>query len=311
MYSTKDFIATTEDLLFAVVTSYIEDNKILCFLRYIKTDTHFVKVNTEQANQFLAQHHPHYLHRSKTLDASLHAVPINAIKQHYQPRKRLKNLLQHPSLSTLAERDCQRLCRQLERRGLPLHYFGITGSLLPGVHHQDSDIDLVCYDRTIFQQLLSALPAMLQAKECNLLSHTDWLESYQRRQCALSLAEYIWHEQRKLNKVMLNGRKIDFSLLHDGAEKEIEKSAKIAKLTLTARVIDDRLAYDSPAEYSVDHPTVSRVVCFTPTYAGQARTGETIEVAGTLEVTAHGLNRIVVGSNREAEGEYIKVVNYV
>jgi hypothetical protein len=36
--------------------------------------------------------------------------------------------------------------------------------------------------------------------------------------------------------------------------------------------------------------------------------GETIEIAGMLEEDEHGNQRIVVGSSREAQGEYIKVI---
>jgi len=51
-----------------------------------------------------------------------------------------------------------------------------------------------------------------------------------------------------------------------------------------------------------------RSVCYTATYTGQAEQGERIEVAGQLEVSNTGLVRILVGSSREAEGEYIKVL---
>ncbi|MEY3107605.1 MAG: hypothetical protein RIT35_1783, partial [Pseudomonadota bacterium] len=44
------------------------------------------------------------------------------------------------------------------------------------------------------------------------------------------------------------------------------------------------------------------------TYTGQAVKGETVEVSGLVEQTKEGLKRIVVGSSREAPGEYIKVV---
>jgi predicted nucleotidyltransferase len=50
------------------------------------------------------------------------------------------------------------------------------------------------------------------------------------------------------------------------------------------------------------------VVSFTATYTGQAVNGELIEIAGVVEQNAHGVKRIVIGSSREAHGEYIKVI---
>jgi len=51
---------------------------------------------------------------------------------------------------------------------------------------------------------------------------------------------------------------------------------------------------------------VSEVVSFTPTYAGQAVVGETIEASGWLEVDSVGARRVVVGTSREGRGEWIR-----
>ena len=78
---------------------------------------------------------------------------------------------------------------------------------------------------------------------------------------------------------------------------------------MCVRVIDDKKAFHYPAEWLIDHEEIQAVVCFTATYTGQAVNGEWIEVAGLLEQTSLGQKRLVVGSNREAPGEYIKVVS--
>jgi predicted nucleotidyltransferase len=51
------------------------------------------------------------------------------------------------------------------------------------------------------------------------------------------------------------------------------------------------------------------VVCFTATYNGQAFNAEQVAIAGQLEQDQFGVKRVVVGSNREALGEYIKVIH--
>jgi hypothetical protein len=78
--------------------------------------------------------------------------------------------------------------------------------------------------------------------------------------------------------------------------------------TVKAVVTDDYRAFDFPAHYSIDNAVTPEVVSFTHTYVGQARVGETIEVTGAVECdSASGQRRLVVGSSREAIGEYIKV----
>ena len=67
-------------------------------------------------------------------------------------------------------------------------------------------------------------------------------------------------------------------------------------------------AFDHPARYRVEHDLVSEVVSFTPTYAGQAEVGEMIEASGWLEEDAHHGRRLVVGTSREADGEWIRLV---
>jgi hypothetical protein len=75
-------------------------------------------------------------------------------------------------------------------------------------------------------------------------------------------------------------------------------------MKIEAKVTDASLAFDSPAVYEVEHESVSRVLSFTHTYSGQALAGETIEACGMCE--QHGNERwLVVGTTREARGEYI------
>ncbi|MDD5271417.1 MAG: hypothetical protein PHU14_01735 [Methylovulum sp.] len=301
----KDFIETGEGLLFAVVAPDIENGKVLCFLRYVLEASGWKKYPTATANAFLQAHHPEYLYFSTRLAAHLHAVAIQNIIKHHQPRQRLQALMQ-TSPNDSVEHDACQLGLLLQVQGVNLNAVGITGSLLVGTHNPASDIDLVCYDRTVFQHCRALIGELIQQGRLDGLTDTDWQEAYQRRAAELSYAEYLWHEQRKYNKALVNGRKFDLSLL-DGNTAEDGDCSKHGMVTVQCRIVDDRYGFDYPARFGIDHPTIASVICFTATYIGQAFTGETIEVSGMLEQTATGLQRIVVGSSREAKGEYIKV----
>lgn len=309
MYRPKDFIATASGLLFAVVDPTPEADKILCCLRYVPDGQGHRKVNTEQAHAFLNASYPEYFWYSRRLDARLHAVPLTAITTHFQPRVRLQSLLANPQPTCVVERDCYRFCGLLQQHAIPMDSLGLTGSLLPSVQHALSDIDLVCYDRSVFKRLRQALRELIRDGHCATLAHKDWEDAYQRRRCELSLSEYIWHERRKLNKVMFAGRKIDVSLQAERDAKEtVVQYKKTGPVKLLARIVDDAEAFDSPALWQIDHARIDAVVSFTPTYTGQASTGECVEVKGILEQDSNGRSRIVIGSSREAAGEYIKVV---
>jgi len=307
MFYSKDFIETAEGLIFAVVAQGTEQGKVLCFLRYVKDNPGWKKVTTEPANAFLEQYHPDYQHYSPILDAHLHAVAINRVVKHHQPKQRLQQIMQANQLDAI-ERDLFQLCELLQQRGLDLNQIGITGSILVEVQKQSSDMDLVCYGRSVFHQCRAITRELVEQGKLQELNDKDWQESYQRRSCDLSFADYVWHEQRKTNKAVINGRKFDLNFIDELKRSGVTSYQKQGAITVQCKVIDDIHAFDYPAEFKIDHEQFDAIVSFTATYTGQAIKGETVEVSGIVEQTQQGLKRIVVGSSREAHGEYIKVI---
>ncbi|HIF54689.1 MAG: hypothetical protein ABGX40_01955 [Methylococcales bacterium] len=309
MFLAKDFIETAEGLVFAVVDNGTEQGKALCFLRYMQKDQQWKKVDTAVANQLLSEQYPQYLYFSASKEAYLHAVSAEQIMTHYQPRHRLKQLLNSQPVDDV-EVDLLILCRLFAAQGINLEEIGVTGSILISVQQKSSDIDLVFYCREAFHLARQVTRLLIQQGECAELSHHDWEASYDRRGCDLTLDEYLWHEQRKYNKVLINQRKVDLSFVSDSPQETgVTKYKKLQAVTLKVRVTDDSLAFDYPSSYAIHHPQISFIICYTATYTGQAKTGEWIEVSGVLEQASDGIQRIVVGSSREARGEYIKVVH--
>ncbi len=324
MFFAKDFIETAEGLIFAVVAQGLENGKVLCFLRYVHEASGWKKVATAPANHLLQQRHPDYLYYSPVLDAHLHAVAVDRIVQHHRPQHRLQQLIQAirhdiardgvyaenlPGAGSAAvERDLFDLCRLFERHGLDVTQLGITGSLLVGVQNHSSDIDLVCYGRTVFHQCRAITGKLIEMGQLQTLNERDWQLSYERRSCALSFDDYVWHERRKCNKAVINGRKFDLNFIDHEAGAETVNYRKIGTITLQCRVSDDTFGFDYPAEFKIDHERIGSIVSFTATYTGQAVSGETVAVSGVLEQSEQGFQRIVVGSTREAHGEYIKVI---
>ncbi len=307
LYRPKDFIETAEGLLFAVVSEVVEQGKVLSFLRYHYVDHQWQKLDTDLANSLLSSQFPNYLFHSYQLDAMLHAVPEQSVLKHYQPQQALNQLLQQPAQDAVI-RDLKSLCNLLHQQGIDLAQFGITGSILIGRHGPASDIDLICYDRATFHQARRAIRSLINHDLCQNLNQQDWLQAYQRRACDFPFADYLWHEQRKYNKAVFNRRKFDLSLWVKPDNRQLQPYKKIGRVHIRAQVIEDCLGFDYPAQWRLAHPDVGSVVSFTATYTGQALAGEWVEIAGQLELEAGGEQRIVVGSSREAPGEFIRVL---
>lgn len=293
--------------MFAVVSSNIEQDQVLCFLRYIKINSVWNKLTTEPANTHLKQHHPDYLHYSKVLDAHLHAVPLTRIIKHHQPKIRLQALMQAEQHDAI-ESDLFQLCNLLQQGGLDLTQAGITGSLLIGAQQASSDIDLVYYSRTAFHQCRDLTRQLIALQQLQELDEQDWQASYQRRSCDLSYDDYVWHERRKYNKAVINGRKFDLNFIDDSSNPDLDRYQKGEVISLKCLITDDSQGFDYPAEFKIAHDHIDAIVSFTATYTGQALKGETVLVSGIVEQNQYGVKRIVVGSSREAQGEYIKVL---
>jgi len=303
----KDFIETAEGLVFAVVDSHPEQGKVLCFLRYVLEDGGWRKKATEEANLFLRQRHADYLHYSPRLDTHLHAVETSRIVEHHQPRRRLRAILEDGGRDAV-EDDVLLLAGLLTEQGVDLAQVGVTGSLLIGVQRDSSDIDLVCYGREGFLRCREVVRELIEQGQLQSLNDSAWRESYRRRGCSLSYGDYVWHERRKYNKAVVNGRKFDLSLIEPNAgEPDLYK--KLGPVTLRCRIADDSRAFDYPAVYRIEYDAIGSIICFTATYAGQAFNGELVEVSGLLEEASDGSRHIVVGSSREAYGEHIMVIH--
>jgi len=303
----KDFIETADGLMFAVVAQGLEQDKVLCFLRYAREGNGWRKYATAEANTLLERYYPDYLYYSEVLDARLHSVSINRIVRHYQPRQRLQQIL-HSDRQDLVEQDMSRLCQLFQEHSINLDHAGITGSLLARTQQQSSDIDLICYNRQTFRQCRALVRQLIEQGQLQALDDDAWRQSFERRSCDLSFSDYVWHEQRKFNKALINGRKFDLNFIDSVADATPINYQKCGPIALRCLVIDDTHAFDYPAVFGIRHEQISTIVSFTATYTGQAFNGETIEVSGLLEQSDQGELRIVVGSTREANGEYIKVI---
>ena len=305
----KDFIQTEEGLIFAVVSYQAHQGKVGCFLRYIVEGNAWKKVGTQQANQLLKESYPQYYYQSEQFDAVFHAVALDAIIKHHRPEDKLKQTLKNNPADQI-EQKLQRLIPLLVQYGADIEAFGLTGSMLIDQQGPTSDIDLVVYGRDEFQKTREAVRLAVDKGLLQLLSQDLMEDNYQRRAGELDFDEFAWHDNRKFNKAAIDGTKFDIGMVclahefeHD--DKQYQKQGIRQFIT---KVVDDHRAFDFPAIYLVEDKMTPEIVSFTHSYVGQAKVGEVIEVSGAVECDiATGKSRLIVGSTREAEGEYIKV----
>lgn len=301
--------------MFAVVSSQlIENQRIISCLRYRPTSNGLEKLTTIQANKLLSKQYPEYLYYLEQLEVNLHAVPLSAVTTHYQPNHRLQQICNSPK--DRLEALTAQLADFFYSRGIAPDSLGISGSMLINAHGQHSDIDLVVFGRKQFHHARDCLKQLFRQISENQthsspiqpLNQNLWKQTWQRRGSELTLQEYCWHEQRKYNKASIDGIKFDLTLVDESSAVK-HGYRKIGMQTITAEITDDELAYDYPVCYQLNHPTISHLISFSATYAGQVFVGESIEARGVVEQAENGDCRLVVGTSREGTGEWLKVLS--
>lgn len=294
----RDFFETREGWIFAVA-DYNHPHGLRSMLRYIPdaagereaNGKRYRKMDFDPAYVFLRREKPEWAQ-------DLHVVPFSHVERIYRPSDGLLSVAkQDPRVGKIAG--------LLAEAGVAWEQMGITGSMLLGLHGPSSDIDFVVYGPIWWK----ARDIIASAKARGIIGDIDeptWRKIYAKRKPEISFEEFMGHEKRKGNRGMIQGTYFDLLFTREWNQIQTQLAGRPAgEGRIEARVTNADFAFDSPAIYHLDHPEVKEIFCYSHTYAGQALPGETIEAKGVLEETAQGL-RLVVGTTREARGEWIR-----
>lgn len=306
----KDYIVVDEKYYFAVVSEYQEDERALTWLRYVDNEKGMQKLNSGEAGLVIKAVFPEFLFHSPYADIDLHGIPFDFIHQIYRPENTTINLLDNTTPDRV-QTDAINLIKLLINAGIGQKYLGVTGSLMLNTQNDNSDIDMVVYGRKNFFKVRTIVKVLMESGQLKYLDKAFWKDAYQRRGCSISFDEYQWHESRKFNKCISGKTKVDISMIPDEKErvKESGPFKKCGHEKVEAIIIDDTYSFDFPARYIIEHEYINEIVSYTATYTGQAEKGEKVKAAGYVEQGSDGLKRLLVGSSREATGEYIRVIN--
>jgi predicted nucleotidyltransferase len=293
----RDFIETKNGWIFSVA-DYAYSEGFRCLLRYVPNPAgsresggkKYKKMEFDESFEFLLREKPKYVH-------DLHVVPEKDVARIYRP---------HKELPVVAKKDnrVNRISTLLAQGGIPGKCMGITGSMLVGLQSPSSDIDFVVYGSYWWK----AREIVTKAKAEGLIQELDesmWRRIYSKRKPEIGFEEFVLHEQRKGNRGMIDGTYFDLLFTRDWSQIGPNLPGKVVgRHKIVGKVVDAQFSFDSPAIFKVEHE-ISEIFCYSHTYAGQALPGEIVEAVGVLEETPAG-QRLVVGTTREAKGEWIR-----
>ncbi len=299
----RDFIEDDERRLYAV-SGYDNTERVGCILRYIpdrsgsrenQEGTRYRKLEFEEAYTYIAREKPEYAD-------FVQRVPYSDIRKVLKPEDEIETIIKRNIL----------VKRLVTLFNLPVRTYGCTGSYLCGLESDQSDIDLVVYGRTFFHAR-ELLRYFVTRGEISPISEEMWDIIFRKRNPELSADEFLLHEKRKWNRGQIDD--VYFDILYTRPYTSLnpipwKKGIPCGIKTIEATITDASLSFDNPAVYDVDHPDITKVLSFSHTYSGQALEGEVIQARGVCE-NHSGEEWLIVGTTRDARGEYIRSVSLI
>ncbi len=296
----RDFLITEDDWIFAV-SDYFHPHGIRSTLRYVPDEngerelngTRYKKYDFDVSFDFMRENRPEWVE-------DVHVVPEDRIKKILRPNDVIESLSKSDS-------RVQAIVSTLKKAGVPEDKMGVTGSFLPGLQNEGSDVDFVVYGANWFVARDAIKDAKQEGGPIEDIDEEMWKKIYRKRIPEISFDEFVLHEKRKGNRGMVEGTYFDLLFVRDWEQikEPIRRGEDIGKMKIEAKVTNADLAFDSPSVYKIEHDEIDHVLSYTHTYAGQALAGETIEASGTVEQVGD-LKRLVVGTSREPKGEWIR-----
>jgi hypothetical protein len=286
-----DFLLTTDDLIFDVKGMCHPPDRIISFVRYVPDPEgnrfhdgipYGKLYDLEDRFHFLKERFPHYIYFDPVFHKTLQGVPHTRVKQIFDPVMKLKTLRETGPRDTLEEAALH-LASSL---AIPDEALGISGSLLMGMHTEQSDIDLIVYGK---EQGGRAFQRLKKLRAGDLVCAFD---SNHAREKALfrwgsSRKDLIEIEQKKILHGLFEGREyfirlVTLSFEPYGYVQYIPQH----KATLTGWVRDDSESIFTPCCYELSDsslPQVTRLISFRGRYCEQVTSGEKIIARGTVE----------------------------
>jgi len=340
----RDYIETKDGLFFCVVGNTHPPNRVFAYLkyaptpngkwgkgskRYARTLEYYTIPALLNTISLLEEHFPQYVYDSPVFQVRMSAVPKNYIRHHFYPEKKLSHLLLVKKCDSLQKKAITIASLISRESGVPLKFFGITGSILIDVHQPEfSDVDLIIYGRGNSLKIKDAMLTFFKANNAPIKRLTgktleEWCASKIGR-FPLTLNEAKALYMRKWNRGTCDGVQFSIHPVRLESEKNETYGERIYQpkgiITIRAKVLNTSEALFLPCTYEVGDVVISsgpivgdiREICtYEGLYGDIAEIEEEIVVHGKLEEVHDRMrnetyHRVLVGSPEAGGLDYIK-----
>jgi predicted nucleotidyltransferase len=321
-----DLLETTDNIIFDVKGLVHPPNRVVAFIRYVpdpkgereRDGTRYSKFyNLSKRYALLKQKFPQYLVNDPVFNALLCEVPVEGIKQDYQPAQGLQDLRNRNNLNEAETAALQFMETLKENAGVPWSKLGVSGSILVNLHSPSSDIDLIVYGSETGYRVQATMKEMLEDKDSPFeaydLDGLRELFDFRSKDTITSFEDFVRTDSRKVSHGKFMGKHFFIRFVKDLNEISEQYGSIIYKpegrARIKATISDDSESIFTPCSYKlanvkilegtkVEH--IEEIVSFRGRFCEQARSGEAVITEGKVErVRSEGARehfRLLLGS---------------
>lgn len=341
MFRDKDFVETTDGIFFCVVGDVHSEDRIIAYPRYAPGQGLWRRGNTSYSRllkTYSMQELLDAIEYLKTIDRAytsvdphigveMSCIPMTKMRRYYSCRERLRDIMVNGARDELEKRAMDLAALLSHGSGVKQEFFGLSGSVLVGVHHTHSDIDMVVYGKDNFWALEQAMEEELKSsrleRQIGQLVE-NWLKTATEKYPLKSEELKKLYERIKTRArfggtpFSVHGVRKDDEISEEYGDRYYE-SAGTSRIT--CNIVNDSESCFNPAIYKVetlkadsrDAREVVELASYDGTFASIFRTGDNIEAFGKIERVLSGqrrllYHRLLIGSFQASGKEFVKLL---
>jgi len=304
-----DLLETLEGAIFDVKGLVHPSDRIVAFIRFFlkekgdrkKNGLSYQKVySLSERYSLLRENFPTYLVYDPVFDETLCEVPIDSVKKHFDPVKKLRQLRSSKTLDTVENKALQ-LAELLKRNSnIPWSTIGISGSILARLHKIGSDIDPIVYGSANCQRVHSTLQEMFGDPHSSLKRYSQHelrsLFDFRSKDTLMGFEEFVRTESRKAFQGKFT--KTDYFIRFVKNWNEVDEKygdiqyRNIGYAKIRATIADDSESIFTPCKYMLEKtaiidgprlPQITEISSFRGRFCEQAKNGEMVVAQGKVE----------------------------
>lgn len=254
-----------------------------------------------EQERWIRRFSPLYMAFDPVFQTALQSVPLSRVRKVYSPSHWAQTLADSDRFDPLVE-DAGELLRVIRKEaGVPMSALGLTGSLLIGMHSENSDIDISVFGGAYCRKVYAALRGVLQGggeKDFCRLDEREMKGLYSQRSVdtVMPFADFHVLEKRKANQGRFRNRTWFARFVRTRDEAECTYGERVylplGRGTIHATVTEDGEAIFTPCRYAIAEvrdaedsalPLPEEIVSFRGRFCDQAVVGERVAASGLLE----------------------------